>query len=369
MHIQKAIDFLRREQRPDGGFWCLVSKKFDDYAYAGKVPAIVPTNIILSSLSDVDGAKDIKKKSADFLLKQKGPFWSFNYWFRDSDWFVKEPYPDDTDDTFCALAALSEYNPDVFDGSVMAKITAMLSSAEKSEGGPYDMWLVPAENRDTWNDTDLVCNANIAYFLFLHGIELPNVTAFIEKKIEENGYEFPYNTVFPAIYFISRCYRGKKVKNIIDILLKQERQNPLRTALAISSLINFSGATHKNFLEKMVTYLLDTQCPDGSWPPASFYFQSRLEHKTLYAGSAEITTALCIEALAKFEKLKTAGPVKALGSGEVIFRKIEKIVKDRFPKNLKNDADPIIAKILKDKHIALLPYMFAQSLEKDISEE
>jgi hypothetical protein len=391
--INKGVRFLSRRQRRDGSFWCLVSTKLDDYSRAKKVPAIVPTNFVLSSLIHIKNpvVERIKKKAANFLLKEKGEYWSFNYWFRKSDWYKKEPYPDDTDDTFVPLAALYEYKPELFDGEVMARITTMLTSAEKQEGGPYDMWLVPPNARDKWNDTDLVCNANIAYFLSLSDIHLPKVTAFIEKKIGNYGYEFPYNKIYPAIYFISRSYhgnppshkategRGKAEKMIRLLLRNQEKEgkweNPLRTALAISALINFSGEEYRERLKRGIQYLLRTQGKSGGWKPYSFYFQMRTKKKTLYAGSSIITTALCLEVINKYRNFQfpisnfqSISNSQFLNFQKQIYQKVVNMVKNRFAEvggDLKKEAENAISKTLKGdngKQIVLLPLFFRESL-------
>lgn len=381
---QKGIAFLAKEQRPDGSFMCLVSTSLDDYRTAKKVPAIVPVNIVLSSLvhlEETPQVKTIKDRAANFLEGEKNDYWSFNYWFRNSNWYTKEPYPDDLDDTFCALAALYEYRPAIFDGKAMAKIVTMLTSAEKAEGGPYDMWLVPPSGRDVWNDTDLVVNSNIAFFLALQDISLPNLNAFIEKSIDEEDYDFPYNTIYPGIYFISRFYKGEKVPQMVKTLLANQEadgkwENPLRTALAISALINLSGRTHHEALQKGIVYLQKTQAKDGSWKPFSFYFQMKLPKKTLYAGASSITTALCIEAINKFMRhtdtetsaVSAAAKTKSNGDEAGIYRAVASVVRKRFSKcdsDLKKEAQAIIAKTFRgdtDKQIALLSYFFRHSL-------
>lgn len=377
--ITNGINFLARGQEKDGSFFCLVSTKLDDYKNANVAPAIVPTNIVLSSLSHIENSKaeNIKQKAAKFLLGEKGEYWSFNYWFRKSDWYKKEPYPDDTDDTFCALAALYEYNPKLFDGEVMARITTMLTSCEEKEGGPYDMWLVPPKARKKWRDIDLVCNSNIAYFLSLQDISIPNLEAFIDKSIDEKDYEFPYNKIYPGIYFISRFYREKKKQQMINLLLKNQEsdgkwENPLRTALAISSLINFEGFKHKRQIEKGVDYLIKTQWPNGSWEPYSFYFQMRTKKKTLYAGSPFITTALCLEAIHKFSpakiserKLSGQANSKSKKESEIYNNVIENYQQrfSGFSKDFQEKAIASADKILKkNKDIILLPFYFKSAL-------
>lgn len=385
--IQKGLSFLKDNQEPDGSFLCLVSKKIDDYSRASVVPAIVPTNIVLSSLIHINSplAETVKNKSAEFLLKEKSEYWSFNYWFRESDWYKKEPYPDDLDDTFCALAALYEYRPGIFNGDIMAKIVTMLTSAEKDEGGPYDMWLVPAHGRETWNDTDLVVNSNIAYFLSLQEISLPKLNAFIEKSIEADDYEFPYNKIYPGIYFISRFYSGKYRDRMIKMLLSKQEpdgkwENPLRTALSVSSIINLQSkpGLYDKQIEKAVNYLYKTQGKQGGWKPYSFYFQMRLPEKTLYAGSDSITTALCLEAMNKWQKLNqtdsAALKTDKFISARQIKNQILRTVKNRFAQcgeDLRSHALPFITRMLKtdeDQKIMLLPEIFRSALGKRAKE-
>lgn len=379
--ISKGVHFFSRDQQTDGSFLCQVSTKMDDYKHAKTVPAIVPTNIVLSSLIHIPenrSIKEIKKKSADFLLEEKSGYWSYNYWFRKSDWYKKEPYPDDLDDTFCALAALYEYRPKLFNGKAMAKIVTMLTSAEEKEGGPYDMWLVPPEARKTWKDTDLVVNSNIAFFLALQDIRLPGLDGFIDESIEKKDYIFPYITIYPGIYFISRFYKGPRAEEMVRLVLsKQESdgkwENPLRTALAVSSLINLSGGRFLPQLEKGIEYLIRTQGQGGSWRPYSFYFQMKTKEKTLYAGSDTTTTALCLEAINKF---KTCLPKQAQskiltgGQNPKVYQQIVDMVKTRFmtcDADLRQAAAKMLAKTLRadaDRQIVLMPYYFKLSLGK-----
>lgn len=393
--IDKGIDFLAKEQEKNGSFFCLVSTTLDDYAEEIRSPAIVPTNIVLSSLihlSASDTAKKIQRKAAKFLLGEKGAYWSFNYWFKKSDRYKDEPYPDDTDDTFCALSALYEYKPELFDGEVMAKIVTMLTATEEKEGGPYDMWLVPPNARNKWRDIDLVCNSNIAYFLSLQDIHLPKLDAFIDKSIRERDYEFPYNKVYPGIYFISRFYRGELKKEMTKLILsKQETdgnwENPLRTGLAISSLINLEGLKHHRQLEEGIAYLMKTQRRDGSWEPYSFYFQMRTKKKTLYAGASAITTALCLEAIHKYNEIShskflISKQVSKIGKDkdavEVLHQKIVAMVTKRFALfdgGLKKTATEVIGETIQgdnDRQIVLLPQYFRSALGnlgKKVSDE
>lgn len=376
--IERGIAFLAHEQQSNGSFSCLVSSRLDDYEEVATVPAIVPTNIVLSSLIQVeegDIVHEIKRRAAEFLLREKNEYWSFNYWFRQSEWYVKEPYPDDLDDTFCALAALYAYDASLFDGEAIAKIATMLTSAEKQEGGPYDMWLVPPEGRTKWNDTDVVVNSNIAYFLSLQGIQLPNVTRFIETAIEERRYEFPYNTIYPGIYFISRFYTGEKKSQMIDLLISTQEpdgkwENPLRTALAMTALLNTSKDRYRDAVERGMIYLLHSQVSDGSWPVASFYYQMKTPEKTLFAGSVSTTTALCLEALQGFRSLNQAPEFREpqQSSEQIIMERIRTVVMHRFSQcgpDLQREAARMMSELLQgnlERQIMLLPFLFREAV-------
>lgn len=305
--LHLGVRFLRDEQQSDGSFLCLASQLIDDYGNAEISPSIVACNIVLSSLISLDATREVsrlKHSVVNFLLGERGPYWSYNYWFRASTQYTSIPYPDDLDDTFCALSALYRYNPDIFDGEVMARIATILTSAEQKESGPYNMWLVPPGGRDVWNNLDLVVNSNIAYFLSLQGIELEGLDAFIDQSIQDKNYSFPYCYDYPGIYFISRFYKGSRKKEIIEYVMSRRDAfgvwlNPLQTALAVSALLRLSDGLLARELTLSINYLLETQV-DGSWPAYSFFFELKTSQKTLYTGSASITTAICLEAINQY---------------------------------------------------------------------
>ncbi len=382
--IQKAIEnalvFLQSIQEKDGSFLCLVTSEQDAYDSDETCPAIVPSNIILSSLAQVSHprANTIRKSVAAFLLMQKSEYWSYNYWFRDSAEYISLPYPDDLDDTFCALAALYEHDPTIFDGEAMARIATMLTSAEIQESGPYNMWLVRQEESEGWKDIDLVVNSNIAYFLSLQDIHLPGLDAFIEECIESKKYSFPYCSDYPGIYFISRFYKGNKKAEMIDHILAGKKingawENPLHTALAISALLNLSEGKLHTYLGDSIQYLLKEQ-NHGSWKPYSFFFQMRTSEKTVYAGSASITTALCLEALWKYHvaqdsiKSKNDSSQKMTKAEEASFVRSIQVVRQRYVQageNMTRNAVDLPEKIIRLEvlpEIILLAYRFRNSL-------
>ncbi len=198
--IDKGIGFLAKSQQKNGSFLSLSTPSKRSFKNAKKYHPTFPSSLILSclcSLEETAGIKQIKDKLTIFLLSQKNKHWSFNYWVRNSQEAQKLPYPDDLDDTFCALSALFQHNPKLIDGSAMAKIVTLLTAVEEKEGGPYRTWLVSQDADKIWKDIDLAVNSNIAYFLLLQDISLPNIDILIESAIETKNYTSPY---YPSIY-------------------------------------------------------------------------------------------------------------------------------------------------------------------------
>jgi len=383
--INRGIDFLAKSQEKDGSFLSLSSSNPRSFTKAKKYHPIFPAFLVLSCLSALEETpkvKTIKQKAAKFLLSQKSKHWSFNYWVRNSQEAKKLPYPDDLDDTFCALSALFQYDPNLINGSAMAKIITLLTAMEKKEGGPYRTWLVPQEAEEVWKDIDLVANSNIAYFLSLQDVSLPNINALIESAIEAENYTSPYYpSIYPIIYFISRFYRGEKTKKIRDFLLSKRKangkwENPQNTALAVSSLLNFGISP--GTLKKSVDYLISRQIK-GWWKPYTFCIDLIVNQKAYYVGSPAVTTAFCLEAIREYyiktQEQKNIKTIKqkieeADSEAKEISGLVVKKAKQRFSKldgELKTEAIKCLEATLKkdeDKQITLMPYFFKISLGK-----
>lgn len=378
-HITEGIDFLTTQQREDGSFISLSSPDPRNFHTAHASRANFPTILILQCLCEMNSTpqlETLKKHCATFLLTQKSNYWTFNYWTRNSQEAQTMPYPDDLDDTFCALAALYRYNQTLIDGSVLATVIQLLTTLESQEGGPYYTWLVSEKAEINWRDIDLVVNSNIAYFLSLQKVSLPKITDLIETAIDQNNLRsLYYPSLYPIIYFISRFYRRQRKKKLINILLSQKSngiwENPLSTALSVSALLNFGVAPSR--LEKSIRYLLEKQ-KNGHWNPYPLYPDPLMHGKLFYAGSAALTTAFCLEALEKFAKTKTETVTVVQSQKDKeeqeLYRQIIATVEKRFetlePGNKQTALSELHA-VLKGnnaKQIPLLPYYFVSSLGK-----
>lgn len=161
--IQKGLSFIRFQQRPDGSFFSWTTDEHQTFCNAITHQSVFPTCLILGALADVD-AYEIRTKAVAYLLQQKSEYWSYNYWERNSEESIQKPFPEDLDDTFCALAGIQLFDDQVIDGDALAKIVHLLTLAEQREGGPYYTWLTPSDADHVWKDVDVAVNSNVAFF-------------------------------------------------------------------------------------------------------------------------------------------------------------------------------------------------------------
>jgi hypothetical protein len=125
----------------------------------------------------------------------------------------------------------------------------------------------------------------------------------INDKIDSSYVYFPNSlTIY---YLISRAfYNGASklsksaLKVIENIKRLQEKDgsivSPLNTAYAVCTAINYG--IEGDFLKSAIEYLISTQSQDGSWTKERF-----CDGGVYYYGSEELTTALCLEAMSRYE--------------------------------------------------------------------
>ena len=363
--MNHLINIISNGQSADGSFPSYSSSALKKFKPEKKYHTIFATALIVSCLNDIQDNKkvyEIKKKAISYLLTQKSSLWTFNYWAKNSKEYKMLPYPDDLDDTFCALSALYNYDKSLIDGKVLAKITRLLEQQEIRIGGPYKTWVVPTISPKIWHDVDLVVNSNIAYFLTLQDIELPNLVNLIEKAIRNNNYfSAYYPSVLPVIYFISKWYRGKLKKKLIKSLLENPYlKNPLNSALYTTSLLNLGYP-----VEKFPQYSIK------NIKPYAFCLDPKIEGKTYYAGSKALTAAFYVESLLKLRKLETTSK-DSLQKDKTEKRISDQVIKDyrnRFShmgSEIQKISELILQKLLQadsEKQIILLPYFTYKCLD------
>src|SRR5690242_7329518 len=144
----ELADIIVGEQEADGSF---LSRSWPAGREARESDRVYRTTfltaVLLGAVAKVEapGLDGVRQRAADFLLRQAGPQWSFNYWARDAPERQTKPYPDDWDDTATALAALTLARPEQIGGEVLGHVVGLLTATEVQEGGPYRTWILPED--------------------------------------------------------------------------------------------------------------------------------------------------------------------------------------------------------------------------------
>jgi hypothetical protein len=349
--MKPCIEDIRNAQLPDGSFLHqsspaqdfsvdIVSYKSTFFtanilvclnSVATMVSAMVPSR----SFADLD---DIRSRAAEFLVVQKSPHWSFNYWARDSKEATMMPYPDDLDDTFVALAALHGYDPSLIDGTVLASVAKMLTAVEVAPGGPYRTWLVAsdvstvaADTPDEWHDVDLVVNANVGNFLARLDIVLPDLDRFIRGRVTQKDLYSPYYPGSTQVeYFIAR-YLG----NLPEW---------------------FAGWLEGQFMDKNYDH------------PYPFCIDPSRGGKTCYAGLAVMNAALYAEALAMCVSEKDSQLLRPplCSPSETLLNRIKALARARSSRLAEPLREIVLHEIdmTQTEEIVEVPYVIHEALGK-----
>lgn len=380
--ISKGIKRLVSLQERDGVFSGFSSNNEHDFSRAAVYNTTFVNAIILSALTSLPETKEIvsmKKKLITFLYAQKSDYWTWNFLLRNSPETTESSYPDDLDDTFCALVAFSLHEKKIITGDVFAYVVKILTMTETKEGGPYRTWLVDTNASQKWKDVDFAVNSNIAYFLSLHDIQLPNLQKYFDVCIKSSACTSPYYpSLYAPLYFLSRFYQGQHKEHLIKILWERKArngsfENPLKTALAVTALLNFGVAPAK--LEKSILYLLSQQ-KAGLWNAYGFCINQVRQGTEYFVGAPGLTTALCLETLQKYlfyldqQRTEEIKKLRVERERQYYYNTILKNVRQHFHtygKEISITGEKILDRILQnDKHqqIPLLPYYFFKSLRK-----
>jgi hypothetical protein len=229
--IQTILQKIRTSQRHDG-------------AIPGSSAAIFGTALVATILSELASeyasAETICSASAAYLIAQTNTDGSCAYWEHGSIEEELYPYPPDLDDT--ALAAAARINTASYDGEFLAQTIHLLTTFEAAEGGPYNTWCT---HDSAWKDIDIGVNANIAYFLSLLSIDLPNLHRLFDEAIASDTYRSRYyHSPLMLLFLISRAYKGTHADKAIASIKHLQHPNGTwdtyaNTALALCTLSNF----------------------------------------------------------------------------------------------------------------------------------
>jgi hypothetical protein len=335
---------------------------------------------MLAALSGVEvaGKRPVCDRLARFLVEQRSAGWSFNYWAKTAAERRTQPYPDDLDDTFCALIGLLAYNPSLVDEAALAKIVKLLLATETATGGPYRTWLVPPTAPKVWLDSDLAVNSNIAYFLSLVSKPLPNLNHLMGRAVIDNELlSAYYPSPHPLAYYLARAYQGPqraKLTKLVRQLLHNPKATALERALCLTALMKL-GENQR--LDSGLASLLALQQPDGCWPAAAFCIDPARDGQPYYHGAPVLTTAFALETLRLYldkqaKPAKTKPTIKRR-SGQTLQTKILNLAEWQCQSLAPELRDGTLKQLNRvaaganGPEIMLLPYRFNQTLAKPLA--
>jgi hypothetical protein len=295
--VGRGLAYLEKIQEADGSFTSFSSASMRPFRRVRSWQTVFVPALMLASLAELPGAMPVRGKLAHFLLGQQDSSGAFNYWSRGAAEYRSMAYPNDLDDTFCALAALQRHDASLIDGAVLAKAIRLLLAAEAAVGGPYRTWLVPPDSAPIWTDVDPAVNSNIAYFLSLVSNRLPKLDDLMGAAIAADSYVSPYYpSGYAFVYYFARAYGGPHRGKLLAKArrLHAAAASDLDRAVSLTARLRL-GDTRD--LDSAVSELLAGQRRDGSWPAAGFYADPVKNGKLYYNGAAALTTAFVLEAL------------------------------------------------------------------------
>lgn len=364
---EQGLAYLRSVQQPSGGFIGYSSRTLEPFSGEKAYQTIFTPALILGALADIPQAAGVRESLAAWLYAERSSAWTYTYWAGAAAERQTHPYPDDLDDTFCALSALYRHDRTLVDAAALGEIVQILLAAETQVGGPYRTWLVNAEAPPVWQGVDLVVNANIAYFLRHVAEPLPSITALMDEAIARNAYRSPYYPgQLPVLFFMARAYTGKRTTELLAALRRERPKTPLGYALQCLGLMHLGG--HRE-ADAGIKRLLDTQQTDGSWPAAAICLDPSYDGLPYYQGGAALTTAFALDALHRFgADASQKKPKRRVQADTPTHRNIIAAAKQPFASldtdlrlRMGNLMD-YMAKGDTSQEIVLLPQLFASSL-------
>lgn len=329
--IERGLEFLAGRQLPSGRFPILQGP---DMAEAAPDSSLFATALVAHALGHcaADSARAMVSRALGCLRTHMEPGGVWRHW--PSDHFLYQVVPADLDDTACASSLLRSH------GAAFPDNTRLLL-ANRDRNGLFYSWLVarwsppppslafwrvalrrwrrPRAGRSFWtdfasapDDVDGIVNANVLYYLG-DGGHAPPVVAYllgILRRGEEDRCDKWYRSPFTFYYALSRCGRAgiagvasarDEICERIEAAATEAGRigtGPLDTALALCALADWGADGEVR--ERARTYLTAVQSSAGSWAAEPFYFGGPRGDPTTHCwGSEELTTGLCLEALAR----------------------------------------------------------------------
>ena len=300
--ISRALAFLARRQLQTGEFrtWVCFDPQMRARCYPYGSPFLSAFVVqALSSVAD-PGVKPMTDKTLQFLLREQqgAGIWAIST--RDNTMGrLVPPLPPDLDCTAVASQALVQLG-------WPAPANRRLLLDNRNEAGVFRTFLAAEE--PLAGDICGVVNANVLYYLG-ESAETQGACDFLNEIVRQHRESrcsaWYNNDPLPFYYTLSRaaCHGAPSLSRSRDLVLSRlaTRQqsdgsfgSDLATALAACTLLNLGGAEAS--LTRAIEFLVRRQARDGSWPRYPFF-----GGRGTFFGSEEFTTAICLEALARYD--------------------------------------------------------------------
>jgi hypothetical protein len=306
--LARAIAFLERRQLPSGELPIEASGKPD--------PSVFPTAVMAHSLSFAPETAAIRERALGFLLGQMDRRGLWKHWTREHP--HHDQLPPDLDDTASASAALAHAGRPFPDNR-------RLLLANRNRRGLFYTWKLTAGQfrhplvlyfffRRTSAkpfDVDAVVNANVLFYLGPTAETRPVIDHLLQvlHGNRETACDKWYDNPFVVWYFFSRALSAAGVREGGEIIKTKlsaaTPTNALERATAACSMLDWNRLPP-------IDVLLGEQLESGAWPGAPMYHGGRARRRdgsfaephpdTPYWGSEALTTAFCVEALARWQE-------------------------------------------------------------------
>ncbi|MBN2737178.1 MAG: terpene cyclase/mutase family protein [Spirochaetales bacterium] len=299
--VEQGLLWLKKVQLPQGEFKTYLSPSPSmEYSRYDSSPFV--TCGILYNLSFLDHpvVEGIQKKAKFFLTELADKNFLWRYWTPRS----QKKIDPDMDDT-CLISFVLQK---IFNIEEIAQNKAILL-ANRNEDGLFSTWI---RKKNAPNDVDTVVNANAILYLGqnpLCGEAAKYIMDCIRVGWEDGSYWYYLNNL-SLYYAVARAY-ANGIRAFADItglitekILVEQLENgsfhtPLQTAMALCTLLNFNyPKDNKTF--QAINFLLNSQTESGYWPEEAFYCGPEPPHRHVWFGSRELTTGVCLEALARY---------------------------------------------------------------------
>ncbi len=300
--LTRAVQFLESAQLEHGEFptYVHLDVHFQTEGRYDSSPFVTSFVVYALSFLEADATRMLEKATM-FLLEECEAPGVWRYWTSRSPKRIDA----DLDDTACISFALRRIAPDLDFGNA----TQAILSARRPDG-LFRTWLRPEGQP---NDVDSVVNANVLLWLGDRP-ETEPVAAKLQQILAagaETGSYYYYLDDLALYYAIARAHaNGCRSlagcrRSGLERLGARRRDNgsfgdELQTALALCALLDWCAGPESR-VDRTVEWLIGAQRADGGWASRAFCTGPEPPGPPSYWwGSETLTTALAVEALAKY---------------------------------------------------------------------